>query len=293
MTVIICTYQRPELLEISLSTLQLQTLSKDKFRVFVVDNAGQPSVAHIAERFGASYYHAPVVGHSGARNFGWITARTEWILYLDDDIKAPPDLLERFYHRMLLPEVDVLGGRYVHWYRVPPPAWLHRYYGEGREPCGMAEWGELPEDAMLSGNILAARRTVLQSVGGFRTDKGMIGMQVGWGDDDHFQIDARAKGYRIFYDPDLWIHHLVQPYKYTIAANLRMAYAMGRDVGKYGDRGRIGTLRLAFLGLRAICVTFPHTVLYALTDRAYTWQNMAVDVGSKLTYAWGRFLPNR
>lgn len=289
MTVIICTYARPDLLKITLGTLKLQSLDSKRYQIYVIDNLGLEEVRIIAEEYGVKYYHLEVRGLSEARNFGCKVCDTEWVLYLDDDIKAPPDLLARFYDRMRLPYVDVVGGRYVHWFATPPPPWLHRYYGEGREPLENHTWGELPEHAMLSGNILATRRSVLLDVGGFRIDKGMSGRNIGWGEDDHFQIDARAKGYRVFYDPELWLYHLVQPYKYSIKNNLRMAYAMGRDVGKYGDRGATGSVRLVLAIGRAVLVTFPHTLLYFFSDRTYQWQNMVVDVMSKFTYAWGRF----
>ena len=289
MTVVICTYARPELLKITLGTLSLQTLNSKCFEICVIDNAGLKEVRIIAEEYGARYYNLAVRGLSEARNLGYKVCETEWVLYLDDDIKAPPDLLARFYNRMLLPYVDVLGGRYLHWFATQPPRWLRRYYGEGREPIENYKWGELPDHAMLSGNILAARRTVLLDVGGFRTNKGMSGRNIGWGEDDHFQMDARAKGYRIFYDPELWLYHLVQPYKYTIENNLRMAYAMGRDVGKYRNRGAIGVTSLIVAFGRALLVTFPHTIFYLVSDRGYQWQNMVVDVLSKFSYAWGRF----
>lgn len=288
-TVVIPTYRRADLLRTTLDTLHRQTLSIEHYRLLVVDNADDPATTTLCREYGLDRVVEPSTGLSHAKNRGWREATTEWVLYLDDDIRAPTDLLARFYDRLRTADYAGLGGRYRHFFLEPPPNWLRKYYADDRRPSDQREFGELPAGRYLSGGIMAVRRAALRAVGGFSADHGMNGGKVGYAEEEWTQWRLRQGGYRIFYDPDIYMDHLVQPYKYTVAARLRMAYASGRDsagLPEHGDRHTPVTYaaRLLDIAVRSL----PFNVARLLLKPGYRWQNCVVDTLTKVWYATGR-----
>jgi GT2 family glycosyltransferase len=84
-TVVICTHNRPLLLERCLK--RLQQVDYPDFSVLVVDSAPQSSeTKSLAARFGVKYEVSPLKGLSRARNIGARATKTSIIAYLDDDM---------------------------------------------------------------------------------------------------------------------------------------------------------------------------------------------------------------
>lgn len=84
-TVVICTHNRPALLERCLQ--RLQQVDEPDFSVVVVDSAPNSSEAKsVAARYGAQYKISPIKGLSRARNIGTRATDAHIIAYLDDDM---------------------------------------------------------------------------------------------------------------------------------------------------------------------------------------------------------------
>ena len=84
-TVVICTHNRPLLLERCLK--RLQQVDYPDFSVLVVDSAPQSCETKLlAARFGVKYEVSPLKGLSRARNIGTRATQTSIIAYLDDDM---------------------------------------------------------------------------------------------------------------------------------------------------------------------------------------------------------------
>ncbi|MEV0134284.1 glycosyltransferase [Dactylosporangium sp. NPDC050688] len=132
----------------------------------VVPTVGRPSLAALVASLG-DLAAAPVPvelltvdgrgrGPAAARNAGWRAARHEWVAFLDDDVIAAPDWLQRLVEDLTVEEtVGGVQGRIT----VPAPA--------GRRPT---DWERLT--AGLAGGAwitadMAYRRAALQQVGGF------------------------------------------------------------------------------------------------------------------------------
>ena len=91
-TVVICTRNRPGLLERCLSAIAKLDPAPDQ--VLVVDNsAGNPDTERITRRFSAQYIVEPVQGLSRARNRSLAECSTEIIAFLDDDAVPAPGWL--------------------------------------------------------------------------------------------------------------------------------------------------------------------------------------------------------
>ncbi|MGB3799365.1 MAG: glycosyltransferase family 2 protein [Lewinella sp.] len=289
-TVIICTYRREELLEITLKSLVEQTISEESWELLIVDNAGRPSTREVANRYGARYVMEERTGLSHARNRGIAESSTPWVIFLDDDIRAPTGLLERFAHRLQNTRCAVVGGPYRHWFRNPPPTWLLKYYAEPKRASDSEVAIELDQGKYLSGCVLAVRRDAVVGAGGFEADLGMSGMKIGYGEEDFLQDRIRELDECVLYDPDIWIEHMVQPYKYTMRSRLAMAHAQGRSHHRINPeepgRTTVGFLyQLLLITIRSL----PFNVARWMLKPGYVWQHMYLDTVTKYCFAWGRY----
>lgn len=290
-TVIICTYNRADLLRSCLKSLENQTVAnRGLFRVLVVDNYGLTECEKIASDFGADYYSEKTIGLSFARNAGWQRAKTPWVFYLDDDAKADPRLLELLLARIEGGINGAIGGRFTHWFPTQPPRWLRHYYtDDGYRPSPQKVAGLLPPGSYLVGGVLAVPVVALKEVGGFATNLGMSGNKIGWAEEDELQERLRASGYEVFYDPDMLIEHLVQPYKYTIGNQLKMAYANGRDRTSIITTANCRFCTLLQDILRITFINLPYEVAKLFFRKNYFWQNFLVSIGGKIAFTCGKF----
>lgn len=98
LSVIICTYDRPNLLRQVLESLVGQTLPQEDFEVVVIDDGSPESTREIVEPFmnvlPLNYLYQNNAGLASAKNHGIFASRGEIVLFLDDDDVAMPALLE-------------------------------------------------------------------------------------------------------------------------------------------------------------------------------------------------------
>ena len=98
LTVVVCTYNRSDLLAGCLESLCQQTIKKDKFEIILVDNNSTDNTSEIAKGFldqsNFRYLLETSPGLSHARNRGLNEAKGEYVGYIDDDARAKYDWLE-------------------------------------------------------------------------------------------------------------------------------------------------------------------------------------------------------
>ncbi len=291
LSIVITTFDRTDLLRLVLEDLRQQEPAAEPYEVIVVDNAGQAACATLVDSFAYRYVVEKKVGHCHARNRGLEEARAPWVLYFDDDVRLPPDLLRQFL--AYLPQVKgaAFGGAFHHWYLSPPPAWLLLEQGKGKFPGRkMTRFGVLPEHQYLIGCFFAVAVKKVQAVGGFDPALGMQGKEVGWADETELQFRLRQAGEQIYYAPELRIEHLVQPWKCTFRGQLLYAYSHGKMSWlPQGNATGYGVLEYLQEVLRVIFIVFPVTLLrWGLKHREWHWQNVALRVLTKLAFASGR-----
>ncbi len=294
LSVVITTFNRPDLLRICLDSLRIQTAEKEDYEVIVVDNAGDEACADLVAAYPARYVHEQRTGHSHARNRGLQEAASPWVLYFDDDTIIPPDLIRDFL--TYLPRVPgaAFGGRFNHWYLDPPPAWLVQQQGVGTFPGRAAKFGILPADEYLIGCFFGVRVDTVLSLGGFDPELGMKGKEVGWADETELQHRLRMNDHQVYYAPELVIEHLVQPWKCTFRGQLRFAYSHG-VASRLVEPNAIGFGIPEYLLeiLRTTFIVLPVTLLrWVFKHREWYWQNVVLRVASKLAFASGRLLNN-
>jgi hypothetical protein len=158
-TVVIPTIGRPGLLTL-LADLQ-HGQGPTPAEIVVVDDrpdTGAPVPALPIEHFdGVRIVRSGGRGPAAARNAGWRSARSEWIAFLDDDVRIPPDWPARLADDLaaLPPEAAASQARIT----VPLPA-HRRPTDDERGTAGLANARWITAD-------MAYRRRALAEVGGF------------------------------------------------------------------------------------------------------------------------------
>ena len=99
LSVVLPTRNRSALLARTLESLQGQTLDAAEFEVIVVDNGSTDDTRAVVERIASSqpnvrYAHEAEPGLHNARHAGIEAARSELLLFGDDDIRAFPTWVE-------------------------------------------------------------------------------------------------------------------------------------------------------------------------------------------------------
>lgn len=123
LSVVIPTYNKPEILKMALESLVSQTFPEKWFEVIVVDDGSSAKVQHQIKSFlsklnlNISFLVQVHKGPAAARNKGVKKVKGKIVLIINDDTIAAPDLLKRHYefHRKNSKENFGLLG-YVTWH---------------------------------------------------------------------------------------------------------------------------------------------------------------------------------
>lgn len=219
-SVIICTRNRPELLDACVN--RISGLDYPDFEVLVVDSASSDSrTREVAERWGVRYVREPIPGLSRARNRGLMETRSCIQAFLDDDAEAEPQWLSELVREFADPKVAAVTGRIL---PLNPDS-------EGAQLCariGMLDYGDkrrfvdltqcdwfqaVAFGLMGTGGNMALRRGACSGWGGFdpRLGRGAI-LQ---GCEEHYALFALVKrGFRVVYSPQATVRH---PFPETLA----------------------------------------------------------------------------
>jgi glycosyltransferase involved in cell wall biosynthesis len=226
-TICICTYNRYDVLPLALESAVGQTMSRDQYRVIVVDNSPDHAAA---EAFGAAWHDGDFLdyriertpGLSNARNVGARECGTEVIAYMDDDAIASPGwaaaLLEG-YDRFGA-GVAAVGGRVDPIWGAPRPQWLaDAMLGS----VSVVNWGGslriADENEWLAGTNISFRTRAVLEAGGFDVKLGRNGGGASLMSNEEIMIAAylRQQGMDTVYAPEARVRHLVEPRRLTQA----------------------------------------------------------------------------
>jgi len=217
LSVVIVTQDRREELRRLLSDLTAMTDAAGDEIVVVDNGSADGTVEMVRENFPAAsvLVHPVNRGAPAARNAAARTARGEILVFLDDDTRVEdPRFLERV-RKLFETEREAA----VVAFRILDPATRkprrfeipHRRKDRFEEPC---------ETSTFISAGCAVRRNVYETVGGMDES-----LTYGFEELD-FSYRAIARGFRIFYRPDLWILHSFSP---TARSRGRRIYYLYRN----------------------------------------------------------------
>jgi glycosyltransferase involved in cell wall biosynthesis len=234
-SVVICTYNRANILQGALESLLQQILDKSLYEIIVVDNASTDGTRKVVQEFisnfkdyNIKYIYEPRQGLSNARNAGYENSLSEYVAYIDDDARAMPDWLSNIQSFIsLYPEVKVFGGPYNAFSITPVPSWFPPEYGKHnlgtviRKVEIGSEW--------IHGSNIVFKKSILERFKGFQNNLGMSGNKIGYGEETRLLLDISSSNIDIYYVPDMMVEHLIAPYKISLIWLLKSNYANGKS----------------------------------------------------------------
>jgi hypothetical protein len=206
-SVVVCTYNRAEYLDVCLLSLHRQSYSN--YETIVVNGPSTDGTNKVL----AKYPDIKIVlqkelnGLSFARNLGIRVAEGEIIAFIDDDAVADARWLEKLVAGYTGPEVGGVGGL------VYGPKRTHYHFDNGiigkcgipdpiRDPAATAKKGEF---IILMGTNCSFLRSVLLEVGGFDPYFRY------YHDESELCVRVTKAGYRIVYQRDAFVvHYMVE-----------------------------------------------------------------------------------
>lgn len=243
LTVAICTYQRRDLLRVTLQSLMACVPTDRTWQLLVVDNDLDPDVAGLVEPFRhTGGWQGPArcvgearVGTSNARNRATREAQAPVILFTDDDVTFDTEWLTRMARAIHEHnQCAFWGGRVEPKWPQPPPRWFDpRYCAMLGDTIVQYQRGDTPrlwdpqKDPPFYTANLAIRTAAIEEAGYFDTSVGHRG-SVRCGMEDSLMVRAIADaGGQGWYAADALVHHPVPSERITRRYAQRFAWRQG------------------------------------------------------------------
>lgn len=251
-TVVVCTYNRADVLELALASLVAQkTGDAFDYEVLIVNNASTDNTCEVIDaacgRGGGLFRHVveSAPGISISRNRGIAEARGSWIAFFDDDQLADPSWLASLMDAAERQSVLCVGGSRD--LALPEnsqralAAFCRTLLGEDSGgPPSATRYGK--KVSPNTGNLLV-HRSVFGKVGVF--DPSLTS-----GEDTDLHRRLREAAIPVWYSPAALVHHIIPQYRledsYFLWASMRHGWNRAR-----WDRQQFGwPKRLAILAAR-------------------------------------------
>ncbi|MCU0969811.1 MAG: glycosyltransferase [Rubrivivax sp.] len=254
-SVVVPTRDRAAVLRACLESLTRQTAPPGSFEVVVVDNGSRDETATVARSFGGrlalTLLHEPEPGLHAGRHAGARAARSDVLMFCDDDIEAEPGWVEAVVRRFEDPRVALVGGNNRPLWGGVPPAWLDLWWsraaGHGRALgyLSILDFGEGVFDidpAWVWGCNFNVRRAALDAARGFHPDalpRELLHLR---GDGEmHVGRVVRERGWRTLFDGAASVRHRVDASRMTPGYIEQRAFAQGVSDSYAAVRRRGGT----------------------------------------------------
>jgi glycosyltransferase involved in cell wall biosynthesis len=240
-SVILPTRNRATLLGRTLESLGQQTLPVERFEIIVVDNGSSDGTEEVARAAAARlpqlrYLRTEEPGLHVARHAGLRAARSEVLLFGDDDIRAAASWVEAIADCFTDHRVGVAGGRCLPDFETEPPGWIDQLWTrmDGGKVLGaysLVDLGDTRREVahtLLYGCNYAVRRPLALEFGGFHPDALPEALWRLRGDGETgLSKKIVGSGYKAMYEPAATVHHLVSRERMSPAYLERRAYAQG------------------------------------------------------------------
>lgn len=281
-SIIVCTYNRDYILKDCFDSLLNQSADRNIYEIIVVNNNSTDKTQEIAENYAKKNANFRVVvesqqGLSYARNTGYREAQYDWVLYVDDDAKASPDLIKESLKMINEYKYVVVSGIMKPWYRgTIRPKWLSDKFGCSTlydEPIG-----DLPFGKIFGGCCLYLKKA-LEQIDGFPVYLGMTGNKIAYGEETYVQSKLEELGYKLGYNQNLYIEHLVPEYKQTMWWHICSKYAVARDTFQiWPNEDYLKGYYRFYKAIKSMVIVPLKSLKQFLIRQDYYWQNLYIDV---------------
>lgn len=238
-SVAICTFNRAESLRRTLNSLvELRPPVQANWELLVVDNNSSDNTIEVVSSFESRlplrYIFEGEQGLSAARNRALKEFKGDLVLFTDDDVVVDPRWLAAYDAAIKrFPLAGYFGGRVLPFWSDHKPRWLKDEsltlisgllvrFDLGDETRPFAA-----DEPTPFGASFALRRTVVDGIGEFRRDLGVVAGVPGRGEETEYLARSQARGCAGVYVGDSQVHHWTDPRRLT----LRYLYRYGVQIG--------------------------------------------------------------
>ena len=224
LSVILPTRNRAQVLSGALESLTKQTYPKAMFEVIVVDNGSTDDTREVCTSFmnripQFRYLYEETAGLHAGRHRGMKTAKSDILVYADDDIEAFPTWLEAIAEAFRDDQVVLVGGKNLPKFEQEPPVWILRMWKKDHQGGRMLPYLSIldlgDEVKVISpycvfGCNFSIRKSILLEAGGFHPDAMPPDLIRYRGDGEtHVARYIIEHDYKTVYHPKASVHHLI------------------------------------------------------------------------------------
>jgi len=292
-SIVICTYNRSFFLDKCLNSLYKYSANQTSIEIMVVDNNSVDNTKLIVEEYqnkynNLTYYKETKVGLSHARNRAIEEAKASNIAYLDDDVKVSESYINRLLWVIETFKYDCFGGMYYPWYLKEKPKWISPDFG--KKEMLLNSIGILKKEYVTGLNMVYTK-DILKSIGGFPVELGMIGNDIGYGEEDYVQHEIRERGGIILFDPDLYVYHAVLDFKQSLVWQLKSIFINSKTnfIIHKKNENVFYLIFLLFKSLAgALLKRLPFGLYKLLFHKNYYYQNLILEILTPVLTISGR-----
>ena len=257
-SICICTFRRPQLLDLLLQALSEQDRDGLALEVIVADNDPGASARPVLDAWQARLplplraLHVPVPNIAAARNATVHAARGEWVLFIDDDEAPGEGWVRKLVQAQRAFGADAVFAPVLPRYLDGTPAWIRRggFFNRPRFATG----APITSHDARTGNVLIRRSKMLAvspapEAGPFDTAFGRTGAE-----DTMLFRDMLAHGAVFIWCDEATVSEEVPLQRANLPWLLRRSYRLGQtyvlsEIARLSPLGRFW--RGGWLGLRA------------------------------------------
>ncbi len=297
LSVCICTYRRPQLLQRLLQALLVQDLPAHLWQIVVVDNDKEGSALAVLQQFQAKFGARLIALHeqrsniSLARNAAINASASPWLAMIDDDELPAPDWLSRLLACQSAYQADLVFAPVTPEYSPAIPAWIIR--GGFFERRRLATGSVIGHQDARTGNVLIRRATLtaISATTVFDPAFGRTG-----GEDSMLFRKIAAYGAKMIWCDEAAVSEDVPPERASATWLLQRSYRTGQLYMRtelamlHGGRRYVRALYLSarailqamLASLFAFCLALPKPLA------AFHWCRIAASQIGKISYFFGR-----
>ena len=241
-SVLVPTYLRSDSLIRALQSILSQEADVF-FEVIVLDNGCDKGLktcvleTPVSKKVALRYVPVPDVGLHNARHAGVREAKSDLLVFVDDDIIAGKGWLQAVVDTFRDPAVHMVGGPSLPLYEINPPEWLNAYWirtPDGKSQCSylsVIDYGSKAceiNPTLIWGLNYSIRKTTLQRLGGFHPDSVPWDLRRFRGDGES-AVSRKAKrdGIKAIYQPDAKLYHAIPKNRLTVEYFERRGFLQG------------------------------------------------------------------
>lgn len=249
LSVIICTHN-PQIkyLERVLNALKLQTLSRSKWELILIDNASKNTLASkIDLSWHCASYHVreDKIGLTNARLRAFKEAKADILVFVDDDNILDCNYLENTLEiAQQFPNLGAFGGKSLPEFEIKPQSWFVNV----NAPLGLQDFGNevrvayweqnsnrfYPFFAPIGAGLVIRKQAALIYAEKIVTDKsrlalGRSGTSLVSGEDNDIVLTLLDAGYGVGHFPQLQLTHIIPAKRLTKNYLARLNRASSRS----------------------------------------------------------------